>query len=83
MIQLCAIHEQVQGFRSVNKGEPYPTISEPLDSPNITHINCYTDPDTNKDVIFWEDIHQAFDEALFVRSNTNLLPFVRGKDGIM
>ncbi|KAF9541647.1 hypothetical protein EC957_002888 [Mortierella hygrophila] len=80
MTQKDTAQEHVQGFRSVQKSEPHSTTSVPLDSPNITHIDCYTDPDTNKDFILWEDIQQAFDEALFVRNKTRMLPFVRGKD---
>ncbi|KAG9062195.1 hypothetical protein KI688_006527 [Linnemannia hyalina] len=80
MAQKDSTQEHVQGFRSVQKSEPHSTTSVPLDSPNITHIDCYTDPDTNKDFILWEDIQQAFDEALFARNKTRMLPFVRGKD---
>ncbi|KAK3817142.1 MAG: hypothetical protein JOS17DRAFT_778530 [Linnemannia elongata] len=80
MTQIGTIQDHVQGFRSVYKSELHPTTSVPLDSPNITHIDCSTDQDTNKDVIFWEDIQQAFDKALFVRNKTKMLPFVRGKD---
>ncbi|KAF9131317.1 hypothetical protein BGX30_013140 [Mortierella sp. GBA39] len=79
MTQKDTTQEHVQGFRSVQKSE-HSTTSVPLDSPNITHIDCYTDPDTNKDFILWEDIQQAFDEALFVRNKTKMVPFVRGKD---
>lgn len=80
MTQIGATQERVQGFRSVYKSEQHSTTSAPLDSTNITHIDCCTDPDTNKDFIFWEDIQQAFDQALFVRNKTKMLPFVRGKD---
>ncbi|KAF9541638.1 hypothetical protein EC957_002879 [Mortierella hygrophila] len=80
MTQKDTTQEHVQGFRSVQKSEPHSTTSVPLDSPNITHIDCYTDPETNKDFILWEDIQQAFDEALFVRNKTKMLPFVRGND---
>ncbi|KAG9062203.1 hypothetical protein KI688_006535 [Linnemannia hyalina] len=80
MTQKDTTQEHVQGFRSVQKSEPHSTTSVPFDSPNITHIDCYTDPDTNKDFILWEDIQQAFDEAIFVRNKTRMLPFVRGKD---
>ncbi|KAF8933945.1 hypothetical protein BGZ47_010580 [Haplosporangium gracile] len=76
----AATQEPVQGFRSVHKSEPPSATSAPLDSPNITHIVCHTDPDTNKDFILWEDIQQAFGEALFVRDKTKMLPFVKGKD---
>ncbi|KAG0065732.1 hypothetical protein BGZ89_007989 [Linnemannia elongata] len=80
MTQTSITQEHVQGFRSVRKSEPHSVTSLPLDSPNITHIDCYTDPDTNKDFILWEEIQQVFDEALFVRNKTKMLPFVRGKD---
>ncbi|KAG0045821.1 hypothetical protein BGZ90_008349, partial [Linnemannia elongata] len=80
MTQTSITHEHVQGFRSIHKSELHPTTSIPLDSPNITHIDCYTDPDTQKDFVLWEHIQQVFDEALFVRNKTKMLPFVRGED---
>ncbi|KAF9290291.1 hypothetical protein BGZ88_007391 [Linnemannia elongata] len=80
MTQTSITQEHVQGFRSVRKSEPHSVTSLPLDTPNITHIDCYTDPDTNRDFILWEEIQQVFDEALFVRNKTKMLPFVRGKD---
>ncbi|KAG0052883.1 hypothetical protein BGZ89_003060 [Linnemannia elongata] len=80
MQQADSTQEHVQGFRSVHKSEPHSTISVPLDSLNITHIDCYTDPDTQKDFVLWEHIQQVFDEALFVRNKTKMLPFVRGED---
>ncbi|KAF9147283.1 hypothetical protein BG015_011100 [Linnemannia schmuckeri] len=76
----AATQEHVQGFRSVHKSEPPSTTSAPLDSANIIHIVCHTDPDTNKDFILWEDIQQAFDDALFVRDKTKMISYVKGKD---
>lgn len=80
MTQLGATQEHFQGFRSVYKSKPHSITVVPFNSPNITNIDCYTDPDTNKDFIYWEDIQQAFEKALFVRNKTKMLPFVRGKD---
>ncbi|KAK3817127.1 MAG: hypothetical protein JOS17DRAFT_820503 [Linnemannia elongata] len=80
MQQADIIQEHVQGFRSVHRNQPPSTTSVPLSSPEVVHIDCYTDPDTNKDFILWEDIQQAFSEALSVRSKAKMLPFAKGKD---
>lgn len=80
MQQADTTQEHVQGFRSVHRSQPPSTTSVPLDSPEVVHIECYTDPDTNKDYILWEDIQQAFYDALSVRNRTKVLPFAKGKD---
>ncbi|KAG9062202.1 hypothetical protein KI688_006534 [Linnemannia hyalina] len=75
-----AVQGHVQGFRSVHESQPPSTTTVPLNSPKVVHIDCYTDPDTNRDFILWEDIQQAFSEALSVRNRTKVLPFAKGKD---
>lgn len=80
MQQTDITQDHVQGFRSIHRSQPPSTFSVPLNSLEVVHIGCYTDPDTNNDFIFWEDILQAFNEALSVRNRTKVLPFVRGKD---
>ncbi|KAG0274208.1 hypothetical protein BGZ95_010010, partial [Linnemannia exigua] len=80
MIQADITQEHVQAFRSVHKCQKPSTTSAPLDSDDITLIDCHTDPETHKDFILWEDIQQAFDEALLVRHKTKMLPFVKGPD---
>ncbi|KAG0065731.1 hypothetical protein BGZ89_007988 [Linnemannia elongata] len=72
--------EHLQGFRSVHKSELPSSTSVPFDSPKITHIGCYTDPDISMDFILWEDIQRVFDKALFVRNKTKIMSFVIGKD---
>lgn len=80
MLQADITQEHVQGFRSVHKSQPPSTISVTLNSPEVVHIDCYTDPDTNKDFVIWEDIQQAFNEALYIRNRAKMLPFAKGKD---
>ncbi|KAK3817144.1 MAG: hypothetical protein JOS17DRAFT_758409, partial [Linnemannia elongata] len=80
MAQIGTTRGHVQGFRSVHKSLSPSTTSIPIDSPEVVHIDCYTDPDTLEDFILWEEIQQAFDGALSVRHNTKVLPFVKGKD---
>lgn len=35
---------------------------------------------TNKDVVLWDDILQAFEDALHVRHQAMIVPFVKGSD---
>ncbi|KAK3817129.1 MAG: hypothetical protein JOS17DRAFT_396037 [Linnemannia elongata] len=80
MQQADITQEHVLGFRSVHKRQSPSTTSVPLVSPEVVHIDCYTDPDTNNDFVFWEDIQQAFNEALSVRNRTKMLLFLREVD---
>ncbi|KAF9311294.1 hypothetical protein BGZ91_006850, partial [Linnemannia elongata] len=80
MIQSGTTPGNVQGLRSVLNSLPPSTTSALLDAPDVVHIDCYTDPKTQKDFILWEQIQLAFPKALFVRNNTNMIPFVRGED---
>lgn len=72
----------VQGFRAVHKSYKPSSLTH-IDPDDIIHINCYTDPETLIDFILWDEIQQAFEEALFVRCRTNgnnLLPYLKGAD---
>ncbi|KAF9094968.1 hypothetical protein BGX29_009229, partial [Mortierella sp. GBA35] len=68
----------VQGVRPVNKNN--------LDSPApsapaaITYIDCHLDPVTKKQIVLWHHIEQAFGDALHVRHQSKLVPFVIGED---
>ncbi|KAF9900242.1 hypothetical protein EC991_007695 [Linnemannia zychae] len=71
--------ENLQGFRAVHKSIPLsPTAAQ--DAQNITHIDCHTSPDNEQDFVLWEDIQQAFEEALFVRHRSKMLTFMKGSD---
>ncbi|KAF9900246.1 hypothetical protein EC991_007699 [Linnemannia zychae] len=72
--------DHVQAFRSVHKSLPPSTISAPLDSIDITHIDCHADPASEREFILWEDIQQAFDGALLVRYKTKMISFLKGPD---
>ncbi|KAG0373376.1 hypothetical protein BGX24_011774 [Mortierella sp. AD032] len=80
MLQADSTPEHVQAFRAVRKSQKPSTTSAPLDSDDVTLIDCHTDPDTNKDFILWEDIQQVFDEALYIRNKTKLVAFLKGSD---
>ncbi|KAF9134813.1 hypothetical protein BGW39_005723 [Mortierella sp. 14UC] len=78
MLQVAA-EEHVQGFRAVHKSFKPSTVTF-VDPDDIIHIDCYTDPNTHKDFILWDDIQQAFEEAQFVRHKTRMLPYLKGPD---
>ncbi|KAF9900239.1 hypothetical protein EC991_007692 [Linnemannia zychae] len=75
----AATEEHVQGFRAVHKSYKPSTVTY-VDPDDIIHIDCFTDPDTHKDFILWDDIQQAFEEAQFVRHKTKMLPYLKGSD---
>ncbi|KAG0042620.1 hypothetical protein BGZ89_006809 [Linnemannia elongata] len=71
--------ENVQAIRSVDKS--ISPNSVPLATPEeIYHVETQVDPDTNKDVVLWDDILQAFENAVQVRHKTKVVPFLKGKD---
>ncbi|KAK5820680.1 hypothetical protein F5H01DRAFT_378071 [Linnemannia elongata] len=70
---------QVQAFRSVDKSILPSTV--PLATPEeAIHIDTQLDPETQKEVVLWDDILQAFKNADLVRHKTRVVPFLKGKD---
>jgi hypothetical protein len=79
MLQGDSPQEQTQAFRSVDKSiHPNSIPSASLDE--IYYVDTQLDPDTRKAFIFWDDIVQAFDNAVQVRHKARVAPFLRGKD---
>ncbi|KAH7036087.1 hypothetical protein BKA57DRAFT_540220 [Linnemannia elongata] len=71
---------QVQPMRSVTKSSvDSATLSPP--APTI-YIDCHQDPTTKKPIILWDDICLAFADALHVRNQARVLPFLKG-DGFV
>ncbi|KAK3833168.1 MAG: hypothetical protein J3R72DRAFT_424951 [Linnemannia gamsii] len=77
----AAVKEGVQAVRSVTKSNVgiFPT-SSPTIPTDVVHIHCHLDPDTQKEFVLWEDVLQAFDDALHIRDKTRVLPFLKGPD---
>lgn len=79
MLQEAIPQEQIQALRSVDKSV-HPN-SVPLATPDeIYHVETQVDPDTQKDIVLWDDILQAFKDAVQVRHKTKVVPFLKGKD---
>ncbi|KAG9061827.1 hypothetical protein KI688_006978 [Linnemannia hyalina] len=79
MLQGDSPQDLIQALRSVNRGIP-PNSIPPAIPDEIYHVDTQLDPDTQKAFIFWDDIIQAFDNAVQVRHKTRVVPFLRGED---
>ncbi|KAK3840008.1 MAG: hypothetical protein JOS17DRAFT_769574 [Linnemannia elongata] len=71
--------ERVQAMRSVEVHRA-PNSVPPVTPDEIYHIDIQLDPETQKEVVLWEDIQQAFRNAVQVRNKTRVVPFLKGKD---
>lgn len=71
--------ELTQAIRSVKKHLSPSSIPPPL-SDEIFHVECHPDPETQKNVVLWDDILQAFENAVQVRHLTKIVPFLKGED---
>lgn len=70
--------EKVQAVRSVTKSNiGTSTTFTPIE---VVYIDCHTDPNTQEDVVLWDDILQVFDDALHIRHKTRVVPFLKGSD---
>lgn len=57
-----------------DSNENSPSASE------VVHIAVHPDPDSGKDVIFWDDVKAAYDDVILVRSKSCILLFLKGSD---
>ncbi|KAK3833192.1 MAG: hypothetical protein J3R72DRAFT_424974 [Linnemannia gamsii] len=69
---------QVQAVRPVNKDCLDSVDSTPV--PKIMHFDCHVDPTTKKGFVLWDDIRLVFPDALYVRNQTKVVPFMKGVD---
>ncbi|KAF9082000.1 hypothetical protein BGX23_000203 [Mortierella sp. AD031] len=68
----------VQGVRSLSKNNLDSPI--PVAPATVVYIDCRTDRATKQQVVLWDDIKQAFDDALHIRYLSRVIPFLRGED---
>ncbi|KAF9297805.1 hypothetical protein BGZ88_008963 [Linnemannia elongata] len=71
--------EPVQALRSVIKNFP-PSAIPPPNHDDIFHVDTIVDPKTQKRVVLWDDILQAFEDAVLVRHKSRVIPFLKGDD---
>ncbi|KAK3815786.1 MAG: hypothetical protein JOS17DRAFT_820855 [Linnemannia elongata] len=75
----CQEQQQVQAVRAVNKDLP-PTSVTPARPEEVYYVDTHPDPETQKPVVLWDDIHQAFDNAVQIRDRARVVPFLKGAD---
>ncbi|KAG0272565.1 hypothetical protein BGZ95_011673, partial [Linnemannia exigua] len=68
----------VQAFRRVY--EHGHSINSTSTSGEIICIVCHPDASSGRDILLWDDILAVFKTALYVRSGTVALPFLKGPD---
>ncbi|KAF9272202.1 hypothetical protein BGZ88_005086, partial [Linnemannia elongata] len=73
------INPQVQAVRPVSKDN--------LDSPAITsaptvYFDCHSNPATGKSFVLWDDIRVVFTDALYLRHESKLIPFMKDADWV-
>ncbi|KAF9132101.1 hypothetical protein BGW39_000820 [Mortierella sp. 14UC] len=71
--------EHVQAMRSVHKSLP-PNAIDPARPEEILYVDCQVDPESRKQFVLWDDIVQAFDNAVQVRNKARVVPFLKGAD---
>ncbi|KAG0281040.1 hypothetical protein BGZ95_007240 [Linnemannia exigua] len=69
----------VQAMRSVHKSLP-PNVIAPATPEEIFYVDCQTDPETQRQFVLWDDIVQAFDNAVQVRNKARVMPFLKSVD---
>lgn len=71
--------DHVQAIRSVNKSIR-PNAITPATPDEIYYVDTRPDPETQKEIVLWDDILQAFDNAVQVRHRARVLPFLKRED---
>ncbi|KAF9540328.1 hypothetical protein EC957_004407 [Mortierella hygrophila] len=69
--------QQLQAARAVSKGQACSSIA-PAQPDNIFYADCHIEPETQKPVVFRDDILQAFDNAVQIRDKARVVPFLKG-----
>lgn len=63
-----------------------PITKDSIDSPHpstpgkTVFIEVQLDPVSHKPVVLWGDVVQAFEDALHIRYNSRVVPFLKGAD---
>ncbi|KAF9087262.1 hypothetical protein BGX29_000914, partial [Mortierella sp. GBA35] len=67
--------EPVQAVRPVHKNNLNPTTPAA-----VAHVAIHIDTSSGKSIVLWDDVLQAFKDALYVRHGTRILSFIKGTD---
>ena len=65
---------QVQAMRPVNKDN----LDSPTKTPGPTiYFDCHSNSATGKSFVLWDDIRLVFADALYVRHEAKVVPFMK------
>lgn len=68
------IEPQVQAVRPVSKDN----LDSPTTTPSsIVYFNCHSNPVTGENFVLWDDILLVFADALYVRHEATIVPFMK------
>ncbi|KAF9129780.1 hypothetical protein BGW39_003820 [Mortierella sp. 14UC] len=68
--------ENVQALRALVKS----TLLPPHAQEDIVFVDYQHDPVTQKEVVLWDDVLLAFNDAIHVRRKAKVVPFLKGTD---
>ncbi|KAH7032210.1 hypothetical protein BKA57DRAFT_443219 [Linnemannia elongata] len=66
-----------QGIRSININN---STSSPPHPTEVVYVDIYTDRITREKFILWEDVRLAFHNALHIRHQARVIPFMKDDD---
>ncbi|KAF9924320.1 hypothetical protein FBU30_005686 [Linnemannia zychae] len=70
------LEDITQALRPINKNTR-PNDIAPASPDEIIYVDCQTDPISMKPVVLWDDILQAFEDAVQVRYKARIIPFLK------
>jgi hypothetical protein len=69
-------HTDIQAVRRVYESGQVANTTPALTE--IIHIACYPDASSGKNIILWDDVIAVFSTAIYIRSGTFAIPFLKG-----
>ncbi|KAG0278534.1 hypothetical protein BGZ95_003757 [Linnemannia exigua] len=69
----------LQAVRPISKKKLDTPTTVATPAPTV-YIDCHLDPNTQKNVVMWDDIRLVFADALYIRHKARAIPFLRGTD---
>ncbi|KAF9919023.1 hypothetical protein FBU30_011185 [Linnemannia zychae] len=75
MTQGDPLHPLVQAVRPIYKNSSSPTTAVP-----VSYIVVHHDDSSNRNIVLWDDVLQAFKDALHIRHGAVIIPFLKGSD---
>ncbi|KAG0279091.1 hypothetical protein BGZ95_002277 [Linnemannia exigua] len=66
------------GLQAARQASEKDSLAEETAASRVSHLPYHADSSSGKDVILWADILKVFNNAIYARSGTVILPFLKG-----